>query len=259
MLSAVYLKGIYLDLEFFILISIVLIFAAFVHGSIGFGFALIPTPIIAIFTDMQTAILLTLLPTLVVNLVSFLSEGNSKEAVIRFLPIAVITMIGSAIGTQILIFSNSDIFKLLLAISILLYLYTNNKNISISAFSKYPKISFVLYPFFTGIVGGLTNVMGPMLMIYGIELKYSKAQFIQMMNICFLLGKVIQIFIFFINDSFTKTEVSFSLITILIISFSLYFGIKVKKKIDSKLYIKLIKILLLIISIILIVQFIYNL
>ncbi|WP_164967623.1 sulfite exporter TauE/SafE family protein [Arcobacter sp. CECT 8985] len=248
-----------MDLEFFILISIVLIFAAFVHGSIGFGFALIPTPLIALFTDMQTAILLTLLPTLLVNLVSFLSESNIKEAIFKFMPIAIITMIGSAIGTQILIVANSDIFKLILAISILLYLFTNNRNISISVFTKYPKTSFIIYPFFTGIVGGLTNVMGPMLMIYGIELKYTKAQFIQMMNLCFLLGKVIQIFIFFINDSFTKTDINFSLITIFIISFSLYYGIKVKKRIDSKLYIKLIKILLLIISIILIVQYIYNL
>jgi len=67
-----------LDLDFFIVASIVLIIAAFVHGSIGFGFALIPTPIIAIFTDIQTAILLTLIPTLVVNLVSFLSEGVKR-------------------------------------------------------------------------------------------------------------------------------------------------------------------------------------
>ncbi|PHO09795.1 hypothetical protein CPG37_07195 [Malaciobacter canalis] len=78
-----------MDLDFFIVASIVLIIAAFVHGSIGFGFALIPTPIIAIFTDIQTAILLTLIPTLVVNLVSFLSEGNILDGLKKHMPLAV--------------------------------------------------------------------------------------------------------------------------------------------------------------------------
>ncbi|AXX87618.1 sulfite exporter TauE/SafE family protein [Malaciobacter marinus] len=243
-----------MDLDFFIVASIVLIIAAFVHGSIGFGFALIPTPIIAIFTDIQTAILLTLIPTLVVNLVSFLSEGNILDGFKKHMPLALLTMLGSAIGTQLLIMSNSELFKLLLAFIILIYLFVNKVNMSISIFKTYPKSSFVIYSLFTGVVGGLTNVMGPLLMIYGIELKYSKAELIQAMNISFLFGKIIQIVVFLINGSFTSEHLSFSFMAIFIISFSLYLGIKLKKRMDTKVYLKVIRAVLFIISLILIAQ-----
>lgn len=243
-----------MDLDFFIVASIILIIAAFVHGSIGFGFALIPTPIIAIFTDIQTAILLTLIPTLIVNLVSFLSEGNILEGFKKHMPLALLTMLGSAIGTQLLIMSNSEVFKLLLAFTILIYLFINKVNISISIFRIYPKSSFIVYSLLTGVIGGLTNVMGPLLMMYGIELKYTKAELIQAMNISFLFGKIIQIVVFFINGSFTSEHLSFSFLAIFIISFALYFGIKLKKRIDTKVYLKVIRVVLFIISLVLIAQ-----
>ncbi|WP_228150632.1 TSUP family transporter [Malaciobacter canalis] len=165
-----------------------------------------------------------------------------------------LTMLGSAIGTQLLIMSNSELFKLLLAFIILIYLFVNKVDMSISIFKTYPKSSFVVYSLFTGVVGGLTNVMGPLLMIYGIELKYSKAELIQAMNISFLFGKIIQIVVFLINGSFTSEHLSFSFMAIFIISFSLYLGIKLKKRMDTKVYLKVIRAVLFIISLILIAQ-----
>ncbi|AXH15507.1 sulfite exporter TauE/SafE family protein [Malaciobacter mytili] len=244
-----------MDLEFIVLVSIILLIASFVHGVAGFGFAIIPTPLIALFTDIQTAIVLTLIPTLVVNLVSFLSEGNTISAFKRFLPLALLVMLGSAIGTQILIFSDSNIFKLLLAFVILFYLFANKINLTIPTFKTHPKSTFVGFSLFAGLMGGLTNVIGPILMIYALEAKYTKAELIQAMNLSFLLGKIIQIVLFSINGNFNTEQLTFSFASILLISFSLYLGIKVKRKIDTALYLKLIKIVLFIISIILIFQY----
>mgnify|MGYP003534428835 FL=1 len=111
-----------LNIDFLIIFSIILFFSSLVQGSIGFGFPLIPTPLLAMITDMKTAILYVAIPTLLINLIAIFSEGNFLSAIKRFYPLAIFAMIGSAIGTQILIYSSSEIFKLLLAISIIFYL-----------------------------------------------------------------------------------------------------------------------------------------
>ena len=98
-----------------------MMFAALVQGSIGVGFLMLATPILATFTDIKTAIIYLLFPAIVVNLMSIKKEGSFKEAFKKFYKLAFFSLIGSAIGTYILIYSNSEVFKILLAFSILFY------------------------------------------------------------------------------------------------------------------------------------------
>ena len=46
----------------------VILLAALVHGIFGIGFPMVATPLLALFTDVLTAVLITLLPTMAVNL-----------------------------------------------------------------------------------------------------------------------------------------------------------------------------------------------
>ena len=147
------------SIEFLIVFSIIIFFSSLVHGSIGFGFPMIATPLLAMVTDMKTAILYIAIPTLLINLISIYSEGNFLQAVKKFYPLALIGMIGSAIGTQILIYSSSELFKLLLAFSIFLYLFIQKFKIQMHWIREKKIISMVVFGLFAGIIGGLTNVM----------------------------------------------------------------------------------------------------
>ena len=80
------------------IIALITFFAAFIHGSIGFGFPLIATPLLALITDIHTAIILTLIPTLMVNLVTIASEGNAVAAFHRHFSLALLDMIHCRIG-----------------------------------------------------------------------------------------------------------------------------------------------------------------
>ena len=44
-------------------IGVVLAVAGFVHGALGLGFPIVATPLIALATDMRTAIIIVLLPS----------------------------------------------------------------------------------------------------------------------------------------------------------------------------------------------------
>lgn len=236
--------------EFFIALAIILFFSALLHGSIGFGFPMIATPLLALFTDIQTAIMFTLIPTLLVNIISILSEEKLSVVFKEFFPFALITMAGSALGTLILIYANTPLFKLLLVLMILTYLLMDNLKINSTIVQKNPKLSLGI----AGILGGLTNVMAPILIMFSLESHYTKSQTIQFSNLCFLFGKIIQLFLFSYLGSFTLQEVGLSLSSLLVVVVAIFIGIKIKKRIDAKAYKRFIKILLFVISMLLLYQ-----
>ncbi len=243
-----------MEFEFLILLSLVLFFAALIHGSIGFGFPMVATPLIALFTDIQTAIIYTLIPNLLVNIISIASEGNFFDALKKFYPLVLFTLVGSAVGTIILIYSNSDIFKLLLSIAILFYLVLDKIDIQLKWIEYKPKLAVGMFGTTAGLIGGLTNAMAPILIMYSLQVKYSKKDFIQASNLCFLFGKAMQIVLFSLTANFATEELIISSMMLFVIAVALFFGIKVKKLIDIEVYKKIVKIILFIIAIVLFIQ-----
>jgi len=241
--------------EFFILVlCLTILFASIVHGAIGFGFGMISTPVIALFTDMQTTILYMLIPTMVTNIISISSEGKFFEALKKFWFIITLMVIGSALGTVLLLYTNSEFFKLLLAAIIFLYLLQSFVKIEATFVSKYPKASTYGLGVFGGMLSGLTNIVAPLMIMYTLELKYSRKDTVQLSNLCFLFTKIGQISVFLYYGSFTMEDFNISMICVAVIFIGMFLGIKLKKIIDAKLYVKILKVLLFIIATTLVVQ-----
>merc|ERR1711879_451798 len=178
------------------------------------GFGMISTPLVALFADIQTTIIFMLLPTMAVNIISITSEGKFFEALKKFWLIILLMVFGSAIGTVLLIFTNSDFFKLLLAGIIFLYLLQGLVKIEATFVTKYPKSSTYGLGVFGGVLSGLTNVVAPLMIMYTLEMKYSRKDTIQLSNLCFLFTKIGQIAVFIYFGTFNSQTFQISLITI---------------------------------------------
>ena len=202
--------------EFLIIAAIIFFFAAIFHGSIGTGFPMIATPLLALITDLQSAIILTLIPTVLVNLVSIISEGNPLAAVKQHLPLALYALLGSSLGTFLLISLNSEIFKSLLAVAILIYLFIDKIQFKLSWIRQKQQLSKLIFGTSAGLLGGLTNVMAPVLIIYSLESRHTKTQIIQANNLCFLFGKLIQIVLFTSYGEINNSEISTSIIMLMV-------------------------------------------
>jgi|SRR5574344_1504817 uncharacterized protein len=231
--------------------------SSLVQGSIGVGFLMLATPILATFTDLKTAIIYLLIPAIVINIMSILKEGSFKQAFLKFYKLAIFSLIGSAIGTYILLYSDSEIFKILLVFSILFYLFFNNFNIKFTWIYEKKTFSRVFFGLITGLLGGLTNVMSASLLIYTLESKFTKKETIQAANLCFLSSKIIQIILFSYYGHITNEVLSVSIFSIIITIIFVYFGFKIKDKISQELYNKIIRVVLLIIAFILIFKLIF--
>jgi len=232
---------------------LIIAFAAFVHGSIGFGFPMVATPILAMFIGLKSAIYFTLIPTLMINIFSIVLFKESKRVIVKYIPFALLVLLGSIIGTVLLLWINASWFKLLLAFVILWYLsldFLKKEFIVVNNLSKFITILFAL---FGGLVGGLTNVMAPILIIYILIQNYSKKESIIFLNLSFLLGKISQLAIFILSEEFIASNLL--ILSILVSLLGFYTGNIVKGYINEVFYKKIMKLILFCIAIVIILQY----
>ncbi|MDQ6620141.1 MAG: sulfite exporter TauE/SafE family protein [Pseudomonadota bacterium] len=171
----------------------IVIFAGVAHGVMGFGFPVFSTPMVALLADVQAAVLATLFPNLAVNLVSTLRGGDWRESIGKYWPVAVYVLIGTVIGTRILLYARPGPIKLLLAAMIVVYLEQKRfRALDWSWLKAYPRASAAIFGLTGGVLSGSVNVAVPPLVIYFMALELPAVAMTQILNLCFLVGRATQ-------------------------------------------------------------------
>jgi len=175
----------------------IMLLAGFVHGALGLGFPLVATPLLALLMDVRSAILVTLIPTVSVNVASILRGGNWGESLGRYWYLAVFVALGSILGSLLLISVDPAPFKLVLALMIVLYLTQQRVAAALNRWvTTRPRLAAGLLGLAAGLMAGTVNVMVPVLIILFMGLTLSKTAMVQIFNWCFLSGKSLQIVVF---------------------------------------------------------------
>ena len=247
-----------LDWQTIIVVLSIMLFAGLVHGTLGLGFPMVATPMLAVFFDVRSAILITLLPTVAVNLASLWNSRHSLSSVKRFLPLTGFVLIGSIGGAYILASVDPDPFRLILAGLILLYLWTNLSG-------RVPRrwidanliVAMGLFGILAGLAAGVTNVMVAILIIFFLSLEIPRVTMVPVLNTCFLIGKMSQIAVLSMAGlvSFTLFYETMPLAITAVIA--LLFGQKLQDRIAINVYRRILHGLLVVLSVILVIQFLY--
>ena len=172
----------------------VILVSGWVHGALGLGFPLLATPALATIMDVRSAILVTLLPTMAVNIASIANHRGRLEEVRQFGPLILFILLGSLLGTSILAIADPEPFRLLLAALILLFLW-GKVRIRATTISNRPLAVMAITGLAAGMAAGITNVMVAILIIYFLALGTARDVMVPAMNACFLVGKAAQILV----------------------------------------------------------------
>lgn len=241
-----------LDLALYVAVALV---AGFVHGAIGLGFPLLSTAILSTLIDLRLAILITLLPTLTVNVMSIARGGNWNFSIGKYWPLAIWCLIGSVVGASVIVFNNPTPFKLLLAILIFLYLILERaKRNILGGVARYPRTSNLGFGLVAGFAAGSTNTMVPILVIYSLEAGWAKTVMVQVFNLCFFSGKVAQLAVFSAAGSFDLQVAVATIPLAAVAAVALFIGQRLQDKINIILFRKIVKATLWILAVILVLQ-----
>lgn len=212
--------------------------AALVHGSFGVGFPLVATPLLALGTDVRSAVLLTLLPTITVNIALLITgkvQGVDFGRHWRILPFV---LLGAVCGTTLLLELDPRPFLLLLAGALLLYLNQHRLGnyLDLSWVHHRPNLAYALFGFAAGLMAGMVNVMLPVLIILAMELQLRPLAMVQLLNLNFLAAKLTQFAMFTLSGAMTTGVLTSSLLLLPAALLALALGTWLRHRISEDNY-----------------------
>jgi uncharacterized membrane protein YfcA len=210
---------------------LILLIAAFIHGAFGFGFPLVATPLLTLAMDLRAAVLLTLIPTISINLISILLEKEWRLALRRFWPIPVFTFLGSFLGTHVLLSVDPEPFRLLLAIMLIASLLSDHFYRADHE-RRVPRWMMAGLGLSLGLLAGVSNVFAPVLVAYALLTRMPAALMVATFNLTFLFSKSGQITGFLTEDAFTMQALETTLWALPLVVLALWLGIQLRKRFE---------------------------
>jgi uncharacterized protein len=235
--------------------AVVMIAAGVTQGALGFGFPALSTPLLALLTDIKTAIILNLLPNFTLNLIGILRGGNWRESVGKYWPVATYMLAGSALGAQFLIYAPQDPVRLLLAASIIAYLYQHRlARLDWSWLTRYPRLSAMVFGLTGGFFSGSVNQSLPPLLIYFTRLAVPVIVMTQALNLCFIGGKTVQALVLAAAGEMRIASALANVPLTLVALAGLYWGMHLQSRFSAQAYNRVLRWVLWAIAILLVVQ-----
>lgn len=226
-----------------------------VHGALGFGFPMIPTPLLALATDVRTSVLHLLLPSIAINVVSIMRGGRLDRSIGQHWPLALFAIVGAFAGTHLLIHTDPAPYKLLMAATLVFYLNVYRLGFGLGWVRRNRWLSSAVFGFAGGFLAGTVNAMVPPLAIYALELGLTSTAMVQVFNFCFLSGKLTQVVAFASAGMLTQSVLIASLPLCLAALAALGVGMMIRSRVPEAIYRGWIRKSLFLIAVILVVQY----
>lgn len=206
-------------------------------------------------TDVKTAIILNLLPNFVVNVISVARGGNWQASLGRYWPVAVWVLLGSFIGAQFLIHAPQEPIRLLLGLAIIAYLYQSAlARLDWSWLASKPRLSAMVFGLTGGFFSGTVNNSLPPLLIYFMLLGVEITVMTQILNLCFLGGKIVQAATLGAAGEIRVMQALANVPLTLVALAGLYIGVRVQKYGSAETYRKSLRYVLFVIAAVLLWQ-----
>ena len=220
-----------------IILIFVIFLASTVKATVGFGFALVSTPLLLPILDLTTIVPI-IMPLVLINDYIIAFENKKYLKPDKILPIAGSAILGIPLG--IIILSNLDMYVLKIIISIIiliaaLFLFTG-KTINI----KREKLTSMFAGFFSGILVSTSGLSGPPITIFLINQKWEKLDFRNNLALYFSIIDTVTVISLFISGFITQETLIANLYLIPSVLIGYLIGKNILPIINQQLFTKLI-------------------
>ena len=220
-----------------IILIFVIFLASTVKATVGFGFALVSTPLLLPILDLTTIVPI-IMPLVLINDYIIAFENKKYLKPDKILPIAGSAILGIPLG--IIILSNLDMYVLKIIISIIiliaaLFLFTG-KTINI----KREKLTSMFAGFFSGILVSTSGLSGPPITIFLINQKWEKLDFRNNLALYFSIIDTVTVISLFISGFITQETLIANLYLIPSVLIGYLIGKNILPLINQQLFTKII-------------------
>jgi uncharacterized protein len=217
-------------------VALSVLLAAFVKGSIGFGFPTLGTPLLSLFVDVKTSVLILIVPNIVMDGVQFARRGAPLATVRRMASLVAFGAVGTVLGTRLLALLSSRTVMLILGGFILLFTAFGVARLSPRLPPRWEPWASPVAGFVAGVVGGITSVPGTPLVLYFYALGLSKHEFVSAVAFTFVLYKIVQLAAVTWYGLVTWTLLRWSLLLTVVALAGFALGLRVQDRLDQRTF-----------------------
>jgi uncharacterized protein len=164
-----------------------------VKGAIGFGFPTLGTPLLALVVDVKTAVAVLVVPNLVMDALQLRRQGPIGDAPRRLAPLLGFTILGTIIGTKLLVALSARAVTLILGVFVLAFVALDLMRLAPRVPPGWERRLAAPVGLVSGIMGGVTNAPGTALALYFVALGMDKREFVRSIAFTFLVVKSAQL------------------------------------------------------------------
>lgn len=174
-------------------VAVAILLAAFVKGAIAFGFPTIATPLLALVVDVKTAVGITILPNIVMDVIQVARRRGFVATIRRWAVLLAFGMVGTVAGTRLLVVMPARRATLVLGCFVLLFVVLNSARFTLRVPATWERWLGPPVGLVAGLLGGITNVPGLPIVIFFYALGMDKHEFVRTVAFAFIVYKVIQL------------------------------------------------------------------
>lgn len=176
--------------SFWILAVVVFLLAGSIKGLVGIGLPATTIGVLSQFTDPRQAIALSILPVLISNIWQVQKNRMFRKALKRYWLFCVIMMVGIWYFAHFAASVSKEAMSALVGGVMILFVLTSLLTGSLSLPKHLDKPAQVVAGALAGIMGGLTSLWAPPLVVYLLSQKLEKDEFVGALGFMLLSGSL---------------------------------------------------------------------
>ncbi len=179
--------------ELLLFIGLTALGAAFVKGVTGMAFPLFATPVVALLTDIRTAIVVLLAPNILMDIVLIARRRFPLEHLRRLWPMLAAGIVGVFLGTYFLVTIPERLVNLILAAILFVFVGQSLWAKGVALPARWEPLVSAGVGFLAGVLTGVSNTLSPIVAIYMLSLQLAKFDFVKSVALVFFSFKVAQV------------------------------------------------------------------
>ncbi|HWP35765.1 MAG TPA: sulfite exporter TauE/SafE family protein [Thermodesulfobacteriota bacterium] len=173
--------------------ALTIAFAGFVKGTVGSGFPLLATPVLAAVVDPQTTVVAISIPAFVMNLLQLKGDEPVGRLLVRHRRFLGPAALGTLGGAYLLKTLDPAVLRIGLGLLVLGWVGITSVRLPVAMPPARERWLAPLLGLFNGLIGGASGIFFPLLAIYLLALGLSKRAFVQAISLAYSLQQAVQL------------------------------------------------------------------
>ena len=228
--------------------------ASLVKGITGLGFAILTLPVVTSFIPLNQAIPLILIPSFASNIIIIVQTGRVVQSIKRFWFLYISAFPGLYIGVWLLSTTSSQISRMAIGASAVLYSVLMLFKIDISVPRGHEKYYSFPIGLANGVLNGFTGTQVMPMLPYLLALQQDMNGLINAINLGFTLSGIVLLILLHSFDLFDPGLVLYSVFAVVPAAAGIYVGSKLRAHLSEEKFRLSVLVLLIVIGAIMIVR-----